>query len=95
MLLRNHGTLALGRTAGEAWGGIYQLEEACSAQVAALAGGRDHVLFAPQEAQDEALRQLTERPAATTASEGRKPHDQLIWEAVLRKVSRTLPGFDS
>ncbi|BEU99937.1 class II aldolase/adducin family protein [Novosphingobium olei] len=95
MLLRNHGTLALGRTAGEAWSGIYQLEEACSAQVAALAGGRDHVLIAPQEAQDEALRQIAQRPAAAAASEGRKPHDQLVWEAVLRKVARTLPGFDT
>ena len=94
MLLRNHGTLALGATPGEAWTGIYQLEEACSAQVAALAGGRDHVLFAPQDAQDEAIRQLTQRPVAAVSNEGRKPHDVLAWEAVLRKVGRLLPGYD-
>jgi len=95
MLLRNHGTLALGKTAGSAWNAIYQLEEACSAQVAALAGGRDNVLIAPKEAQEEALRQIAERPAAARAAEGNKPHDQLAWEAVLRTVQRKLPGFDA
>lgn len=94
MLLRNHGTLALGRTAGEAWSAIYQFEEACSVQVAALAGGRDHVLLAPAAAQEEALRHLTARPAAAVNVEGRKPHDQLAWEAVLRRVRRDLPGYD-
>jgi ribulose-5-phosphate 4-epimerase/fuculose-1-phosphate aldolase len=50
MLLRNHGTLALGSTPAEAWRGIYGLEKACSAQVAALAAGRDNVLIAPEAA---------------------------------------------
>lgn len=95
MLLRNHGTLALGSTPGEAWSGIYQLESACSVQVAALAGGRGHVLIAPELAQDEVRRQQESRPAAARSSEGRKPHDQLAWEAVLRKVARELPGYDS
>jgi ribulose-5-phosphate 4-epimerase/fuculose-1-phosphate aldolase len=94
MLLRNHGTLAVGKTPGEAWTGIYQLEEACSAQVAALSVGRDHVLLAPAEAQEEAVRQLAGRSDETLNAAGRKPHDQLAWEAVLRKVGRTLPGFD-
>ncbi len=95
LLLRNHGTLALGRTPGEAWAAIYQLEEACSAQVAALAGGRDHVLLAPPEAQEEALRQIAAPPAAARAAQGRKPHHQLAWEAVLRRVNRDLPGYDA
>jgi ribulose-5-phosphate 4-epimerase/fuculose-1-phosphate aldolase len=84
----------LGRTPGEAWAAIYQLEEACSAQVAALAGGRDHVLLAPQDAQDEALRQIAAPPAAARRA-GRKPHHQLAWEAVLRRVNRDLPGYDA
>jgi ribulose-5-phosphate 4-epimerase/fuculose-1-phosphate aldolase len=95
MLLRNHGTLALGSTPGEAWSRIYQLEAACSAQVAALAGGRDHVLFAPEDAQEEARRQLAARPPAAASREGAKPHDQLAWEAVLRRVARDLPGYDT
>jgi ribulose-5-phosphate 4-epimerase/fuculose-1-phosphate aldolase len=94
LLLRNHGTLALGKTPGSAWSAIYALEEACSVQVAALAGGRANVLIAPDAAQDEALRQISARPAAAIAAQGSKPHDQLAWEAVLRQVQRKLPGFD-
>ena len=95
MLLRNHGTLALGSTPGEAWSGIYQLESACSVQVAALAGGCENVLIAPEAAQEEVRRQQASRPAAARKREGSKSHDQLVWEAVLRKVQRELPGFDS
>jgi len=95
MLLRNHGTLALGATPGEAWSGIYQLESACSVQVRALAGGRDHVLIAPAAAQEEVRRQQQVRPTAAAAREGGKPHSQLVWEAVLRRVQRELPGYDS
>lgn len=95
MLLRNHGTLALGSTPGEAWTGIYQLEEACSAQVAALAAGREHVLIAPREAQEEALRQLADRPSAARAAAGPRPHSEVAWDAVLRRVQRQLPGFDA
>ena len=95
MLLRNHGTLALGATPGEAWSGIYQLESACSVQVRALAGGRDHVLIAPEAAQEEVRRQQQVRPTAAVAREGGKPHSQLVWEAVLRRVQRELPGYDS
>lgn len=95
MLLRNHGTLALGSTPGEAWSGIYQLEAACSVQVRALAGGRENVLIAPEEAQEEIRRQIASRPATALSNEGSKPHHQLVWEAVLRKVQRELPGFDT
>jgi ribulose-5-phosphate 4-epimerase/fuculose-1-phosphate aldolase len=94
MLLRNHGTLALGATPGEAWSGIYQLESACSVQVAALAGGRQNVLIAPDTAQEEVRRQAQSRPDAARAREG-KPHGELVWDAVLRKVARELPGFDA
>lgn len=39
MILRNHGLLAGGRTAAEAFHEIYFLERACQAQIQALAGG--------------------------------------------------------
>ena len=39
MLLRNHGTLAVGETAAQAWIGIFFLERACAQQVAALTNG--------------------------------------------------------
>ena len=52
MLLRNHGTLAVGSTAAECWMGMFYLERACKQQVMALSAGREHVLLAPQAAQD-------------------------------------------
>src|SRR5688500_4075885 len=39
MLLRNHGTLAVGRTVAEAFNNIYRLERACRTQL--LAQGAD------------------------------------------------------
>src|SRR5215213_4840995 len=42
MLLRNHGTLTVGDTIGEAFLRIYFLERACQAQILALSAG-DHV----------------------------------------------------
>src|SRR3569832_834074 len=39
MLLRNHGTLALGKTCADAFLRMFYLERACSMQVRALAGG--------------------------------------------------------
>lgn len=95
LLLRNHGTLALGAHPGEAWTGIYALEKACSAQVAALAGGRDHVLIAPEASQEEARRQLAGGAGSGVHRDPRKSHFDLAWEAVLRKVQRNLPGFDA
>jgi ribulose-5-phosphate 4-epimerase/fuculose-1-phosphate aldolase len=92
MLLRNHGTLALGATPGEAWGNIYQLESACTAQVRTLSIGRDHVLIAPEAAQAEVRRQQQDR--ASRPLNDRKPTHQLIWEAALRKVGRERPGYD-
>ena len=41
MLLRNHGTMAVGETVGEAFIRLYTLERACQAQVMALTAGDD------------------------------------------------------
>src|SRR4051794_31444152 len=51
LLLRNHGTLSIGKSAAEAWLGIYFLERACRQQVVALSAGRSGVLLAPDAAQ--------------------------------------------
>jgi ribulose-5-phosphate 4-epimerase/fuculose-1-phosphate aldolase len=92
MLLRNHGTLALGASAGEAWSGIYHLEAACTAQVRTLSAGRDGVLIAPDEAQEEVQRQMAQPRQAV---DGVRSFTDLIWEAALRKAARASPGFDS
>ncbi|MGK2912018.1 MAG: class II aldolase/adducin family protein [Sphingobium sp.] len=92
MLLRNHGTLALGASPGEAFSGIYHLEEACKAQVRTLSIGRDNVLIAPEAAQEEVRRQISGR---RELSDGARSHYDLVWDAALRKANRQAPGFDS
>jgi ribulose-5-phosphate 4-epimerase/fuculose-1-phosphate aldolase len=92
LLLRNHGTLALGDTIGAAFGRIYQLESACTTQVRTLSIGREHVLIAPDAAQDEVRRQVSNRVRRPT--DGKKGFPDLIWEAALRKVNRELPGYE-
>src|SRR5260221_1747354 len=47
MLLRNHGTLAVGATAADCWTNMFFLERACKQQVMALTVGREDVLIAP------------------------------------------------
>lgn len=83
MLLRNHGALAVGPTAGDCWVGIYYLEKACRMQVLALSAGEDQVMEAPLEAQAEVERQT--RHARDGA---------LIWPGCLRKLGREAPGYD-
>jgi ribulose-5-phosphate 4-epimerase/fuculose-1-phosphate aldolase len=84
MLLRNHGTLAVGQTAAQAWIGMFFLERACAQQVAALSGGRAHVLTAPDAAQAETREQ----------GRGIGLVSALAWPGALRMLDRKLPGFD-
>jgi ribulose-5-phosphate 4-epimerase/fuculose-1-phosphate aldolase len=87
MLLRNHGTLALGATAGAAFLNLFMLERACAQQVMALAAGRGGVRLAPQAARDEVRAQMA-GPMAAMAS-------MLAWPGLLRRVQRESPGFDA
>jgi ribulose-5-phosphate 4-epimerase/fuculose-1-phosphate aldolase len=84
MLLRNHGTLALGETAAECWNGMFFLERACKQQVMALSCGRENVLIAPEAAQEEVRRQV-----------GRGIGGKLGWPGCLRKLDREMPGYDA
>ena len=92
MLLRNHGTLAVGASAGEAWTNIHQLETACTAQVRTLSAGR--VLMAPEAVQEAIRQQLAGAAPRRPLGNKRGVHD-LVWEAALRKAQRQSPGFDS
>ncbi|MBL8770269.1 MAG: class II aldolase/adducin family protein [Phenylobacterium sp.] len=84
MLLRNHGTLSTGETAADCWLGMFYLERACTMQVQALSGGRENVLLAPEAAQAEVRNQT-----------GRGFGGALAWPACLRKLDRSLPGYDA
>lgn len=85
MLLRNHGTLAVGETAAQAWLGIFFLERACRQQIAALSAGADGVLAAPDEAQAETREQGRALPYVAA----------LAWPGALRQLDRHLPGYDA
>jgi ribulose-5-phosphate 4-epimerase/fuculose-1-phosphate aldolase len=84
MLLKNHGTLAVGDTAANCWVGMYYLERACRMQIEALSAGRDKVLIAPQASQNEVASQV-----------GRGIGGGLAWPGCLRKLDRELPGYDA
>ena len=86
MLLRNHGTLAVGPTAAATWMGMFFMERACAQQVAALSGGREHILFAPDEAVEEVSGQTTGGMGGVA---------RLAWPGLLRKLDRHLPGYDA
>ena len=86
MMLRNHGTLATGATAGEAWVGLFHLERACKMQVMALSAGRDRVLLAPESAQEDVRK---------VVGGGLARMSQLPWPGLLRRLDRHSPGYDA
>ena len=86
MMLRNHGTLATGATAAEAWVGLFHLERACRMQVLALSAGRDGVLLASESSRAEVRK---------VVAGGLGGMSQLPWPGLLRKLDRRSPGYDS
>ncbi|MDG5496060.1 class II aldolase/adducin family protein [Niveispirillum sp. BGYR6] len=86
MLLRNHGTLAVGASIAIAFLRIYFLERACEAQVHMLAAGRDN-LYPPPAGVADKVRQQSSGPMVDMAAE------RLAWPALLRRLDRANPGF--
>ena len=84
MLLRNHGTLTVGRTAADCWTRMFYLERACKQQVMALSGGREHVRIASQASQDEVRDQVSGGVGGA-----------LAWPGCLRRLDRESPGYDA
>ena len=84
LLLRNHGTLSVGRSAGDCWTHMFYLERACLQQVMALAGGRDHVLLATESVQQVVKQQVS-----------RGIGGALAWPGCLRRLDRESPGYDT
>ena len=85
MLLRNHGTLAVGESVGEAFIRLYFLERACEAQILALSAGEGHLNNPPQGSPE------------VTAQQGKiglkLAAGMLAWPALLRKAYRLDPSF--
>jgi ribulose-5-phosphate 4-epimerase/fuculose-1-phosphate aldolase len=85
MIFRNHGTLAVGGTVGEAFLKIYFLERACAAQVKALSAGEGNLNNPPQGTPEVA--------AAQGKASLKMGANMLAWPALLRKAYRLDPGF--
>jgi ribulose-5-phosphate 4-epimerase/fuculose-1-phosphate aldolase len=87
MLLRNHGTLAVGRTCAEAFMRMYYLERACSMQVRTrMLGNDDH----PTEQRVIDKNDELGRGGGMTYLA-----NQLVWPALLRKLDRLAPDYRS
>lgn len=85
MLLRNHGTLAVGATCAAAFMRMYYLERACSMQVRTRILGRDD--YKTQQSvidKNVALGQADGFPMLA---------DKLLWPALLRKLDRIDPSY--
>jgi ribulose-5-phosphate 4-epimerase/fuculose-1-phosphate aldolase len=85
MLLRNHGTLALGQNVAEAFLRMYFLERACSMQVRTRTLGRDDYPT-EQSVIDKNIALGTSGGLGWLAKE-------LVWPALLRKLDRIDPSF--
>ena len=83
-ILRNHGTLTVGRTAADCWLYMYYLEKACTQQILALSAGREGMLIAPDAAQETVENQVR------MGMGGR-----LAWPGALRRLDRESPGYDA
>ncbi len=84
MLLRNHGTLTVGETVGEAFLRMYFLERACEAQIMALSAGQG-INNPPQGSPEVTAEQGA---AGLKIAAG-----ALAWPALLRKAYRLDPSF--
>lgn len=83
MILRNHGTLVVGKTCADAFLRAYYLERACSMQVRALAGAKANKTHQGVEEKTEGT--------------GKMAFDGFVgalsWPALLRKLDRTDPSY--
>ena len=84
MLLRNHGTLTVGKTCCAAFMAMYYFERACTMQVRALSGGVA-ISEPPQGSAEKAASQ------STLLFDGSV--DNLAWPALMRKMERLDPSF--
>jgi ribulose-5-phosphate 4-epimerase/fuculose-1-phosphate aldolase len=87
MLLRNHGTLTVGKTCAEAFLRMYFLERACTMQVRTRTLGGAASDYPAEQS-------VIEKNAARATGQGMQMlAQQLVWPALLRKLDRLDPGF--
>jgi ribulose-5-phosphate 4-epimerase/fuculose-1-phosphate aldolase len=85
MILRNHGTLTVGKTVADCFIKLYFLERACEAQVMALTAGADGLYNPPQGTPEKAAGQGKYGLGMVA--------EKLAWPALLRKLDRLDPSY--
>jgi ribulose-5-phosphate 4-epimerase/fuculose-1-phosphate aldolase len=86
MILRNHGTLAVGRTVPEAFAVMYALETACELQILAQSTGQP--LAEPSERARAKVREQAPDLGAFMHA-----YAETAWPALLRFLDETSPGY--
>lgn len=86
VILRNHGALVVGRTAGEAFNWTHRLELACRSQIGAMSCNAK-LRPVPQDVLEETWNNY--QPGT------RRPYGVMEWPALLRKLDRLDPGWRS
>ncbi len=86
MLLRNHGTLTVGRSVASAFERMFHLERACTMQV------RTRILGPSAYPVEQAV---IDKNVALFVNPDRQElrSTTLVWPALLRKVGRLAPGY--
>jgi ribulose-5-phosphate 4-epimerase/fuculose-1-phosphate aldolase len=84
MLLRNHGTLAVGRTVAEAFNNAYRLERACRSQLLAQSAN-DEILLPPAG--------IVEKTSRLYQPGVRRTMGLLEWPAMRRLADRLDPSY--
>jgi ribulose-5-phosphate 4-epimerase/fuculose-1-phosphate aldolase len=84
LILRNHGALLVGRTAGETFNWTHRLELACRSQIAAMSCNTK-LRPVPQDVLEETWNNY--QPGT------RRPYGLMEWPALLRKLDRLDPSY--
>lgn len=87
LILRNHGLLTVGATVYTAFSYMHRLEAACMAQIRAMSGGAE-LIEIPPSIVGMAQQQLDEVRLRSAPGE-------IAWPALLRRLDRVNPGFDT
>jgi ribulose-5-phosphate 4-epimerase/fuculose-1-phosphate aldolase len=89
MFLRNHGTLAVGRSTPEAWIRLFYLEQACRSQL--MLGDQPDLVMPPP---DVCERAAAEQNAGTMQADGKMlPMGHREWPALIRLLDRSEGGW--
>lgn len=88
MVLRNHGLLTCGRTVGEAFRLMFDMERACRAHIAILSTGAE-----PNRLSDELAEYTAQQEEGWAAKHMASGRPDAEWQAFVRLVDKRQPDF--